>query len=157
MELREQLAVLTAMEKACSARIKEIRKELDGELLDAYIEDGVQKVALRVGGAKVGDYMVPLSKPTFKVIDERAFSGFALDYDLGRLVHKVEPHKGWEKRMTFRDGKVYLEDSGLEVPGVAYMPERPMTPRVTNCDPDMVLPLVNGLLGQGVAGLLEER
>lgn len=155
MNAYERIAALTAIKKACEAELKELRAETDGELVDAYNGTGLQKVALKVNGTKVGEYTVPLSKPSFKVIDEEAFDGFALDYGLARTELRTVYEGDWQERMTQVGGKVYLEDSGLEVPGVAYCPERPMTPKVTGCDPRKVIPLAMQLEG-GVAGLLGE-
>ena len=80
----EALAVLTALQKMVKERLDEARAEADEAMLRAYDVDGVSKKALKVGGAKVGDYTVVLSADEWEVTDRDALEDFALCNEVAR-------------------------------------------------------------------------
>ena len=89
--VNEQLAVLTALQNIVKERLNEVRAQADEDLLAAYDEDGVTKKALKVGGIKVGDYMVMLTKDEWAVTDAEAFNDFALMYGFATYERGIKP------------------------------------------------------------------
>lgn len=84
----ERLAIAQAVWKALGTLVStededSLRSTCDRRLLDAYVEDGTDRVQLRVGGAKVGTLSVVMTKPVRKsvleVTDRRAFEAWALE------------------------------------------------------------------------------
>ena len=182
MEPMEQLAVLTAMEKAVKDRIREVRAECNDKMLGAYDSIGAEKIALKVCGTKVGDMTVAFHSEGFAVTDEEAFGEFAADYGLAAKRKRIRPEMmesaikaiesafepdvaaetieeytvlspDWEKAMERGNGRVLYMDSGMPVPGVEYRPKRVNGTMVRGCKPDEVLPLLQSLPG-GIDGLL---
>lgn len=171
MRPSEELAVLTALKKAVDDRLKEVRAEADSELLEAYDEDGVTKKALKVGGLKVGDYILNLTKETWEIVDEPAFEDFALTYGFAEeaesiktaFMHravelmreecpeglessaKVDPK--WRDYVYNVDGVPIFMDSGMVVPGVALVPSKPKNTQVRGCKPADVIPRLQALGG----------
>ena len=182
MEPMEQLAVLTAMEKAVKDRIREVRAECNDKMLGTYDSIGAEKIALKVCGTKVGDMTVTFHSEGFAVTDEEAFGEFAVDYGLATKRKRIRPEMmesaikaiesafepdvaaeaieeytalspDWEKAMERGNGCVLYMDSGMPVPGVEYRPKRVKGTMVRGCKPDEVLPLLRSLPG-GIDGLL---
>lgn len=171
MNTFEQLAVLTAMEKAVKDRIKEVRSEANENLLEAYESMGVEKLALKVGGGtKVGEFIVTFNAEGFEVTDRAAFEDFALDYGLARVNRSIRPdmmesciralegvfseevlaeaveervelNPDWEKAIYNIAGVPCYEDSGMPVPGLAVRPKTVKSTMVRGCKPVEVLPL----------------
>ena len=182
MNINEQLAVLTALKKAVDARLKEVRSEADEGMREAYLDDGVEKKALKVAGEKVGELIVTFASDGYEVADRKAFEAFALDYGLATVKRtirpdmmescrkalegvfepdvlaeavqeKVEVSAEWEKAMERVGDAVCYMDSGMVVPGVEYRPKLAKGTMVRDCKPDSVLPLVRAMPG-GVDALL---
>lgn len=178
----EQLAVLTALESAVTEKKKELREVIDDEMRNAYETTGSDRVSLRVNGEKVGSVSVIESKPGFRVDSMAELEEFALDYDLAHIERRIAPdmvdsviaamrnmfgnkvineaveervvmNDGWEKRLRNVGGEAVLEDSGLIVPGVSYVPAQYKSTRVTGCKPADVLP--KALASGEVYALLE--
>ncbi len=182
MKPTEQLAILTAIKKAVDERIKHVRTDVDDHLKDAYDDDGIEKIALKVGGIKVGEILVTYQAEGFAITDREAFNGFALDYGLGTIKRTIRPDmmetcikalesvfepevlaeavqddvilsKDWEKSMTPCGGMVAFMDTGVVVPGMVHRPKAPKGTMVRGCKPDDVLPILRELPG-GVEQLL---
>lgn len=182
MNPMEQLAVLTAMEKAVKDRIKCVRDDCNRSLLQNHDDMGVEKVAMKVCGSKVGDMTVTFNADGFAVVDREAFEEFAVDYGLATKRKRIRPEMmesaikaiegafepdvaaevieeytalspDWEKAMERGNGCVLYMDSGMPVPGVEYRPKRVKGTMVRGCKPDDVLPLLRSLPG-GIDGLL---
>lgn len=171
MPINEQLAVLTALQKAVKAKLDEVRTEADTSMLDAYEEDGVVKKTLKVGGTKVGDYIVVLTSDDWAVTDEAALQEFALTYGFAgqelqikpecmaqavKLIEELDPfmlqevvtiNGDWKKFLTNTGGVATFLDSGEVVPGVQAMPPRVKCTQVRGCKPEDVVPLVRQLGG----------
>lgn len=171
LSVTEQVAVLTALQKAVKAKLDEVRDEADSCLLAAYEEDGVVKKALKVGGVKVGDYIVVLTTDDWAVTDASAFEEFALAYGFAsvesvirpecmaaavKLLREAEPEllceevklsPEWRKLLTNAGGIVTFLDSGEVVPGVVALPPRVKCTQVRGCKPEDVLPRLRALGG----------
>ena len=180
----EKLAVLTAMEKAVKDAIREVRSDANADLLEAYEQMGVEKLALKLNGEKVGDFIVTFNTDTFVITDEDAFLEFAVDYGMATVKQTVPARnmslaitalariippsdldsyletqlvldKDWEKGLTNSAGVVTYLDSGMPVPGVAVKPRSVKGTMVRDCKPAKVLPIVANLEG-GLNTLLLE-
>lgn len=180
MDVYEELAVLTALQKAVKERLDEVRAEADMNM-----GDGVEKRTLSVGGQKVGEIAVTFAKEDWAIVDREAFEAFALDYGMARVEKAIRP--GWmetcvkalesafepEVLSSAIDEKVVLEgdwkkavtkvgsdpvylDSGMVIPGLAYMPRCEKGTRVTGCKPSDVVPILQGLPGGMEMALLGE-
>lgn len=160
------LAALTAMKKAVDARLKEVRAAEDADLMDMYAGSGVEKVALRVGGEKVGELLVTFDAAGFEVTDRGAFEDFALTY--GLATERMEVRQGcmheaivviaehapelleghvcleddWQRSLTPVGDHVEFMDSGLTVPGIRRVPRKPKGTMVRGCKPEETLPLL---------------
>ena len=178
MKLNEELAVLTALKTVVQERLDAVRDEADAAMCGDYIEDGVTKKALKVGGAKVGDYLVILTKGTWRVVDQKAFEDFALSYGFARVDKSIRPEymgmaiemmedvEGaleesvkvdvkWPNFITNHEGRAYYMDSELEVPGLEWAPQRIKNTQVRGCKPEDVMPIVQQL-GMTPAALLSD-
>lgn len=176
MNVYEELAVLTAMEKAVKDRIRDVRSEANASIMDAYEGMGVEKLALKVGEQKVGEFIVTFAKEGFEVTDPAAFEEFALDYGLASQRRAIRPDMvataikalegaydaelvaevvetvtvydpEWERAMTNVGGIACYMDSGQPVPGVEVRPKRVKGTMVRDCKPAAVFPVVANLPG----------
>lgn len=93
MKATEKLAVLTAMKKAVDVALKDARAEADDMLADAYEDMGVEKMALKLNGDKVGELLVTFTKDGFEITDEgrEEFEAFALDYGMAEIRRTIRP------------------------------------------------------------------
>ena len=182
MNVNEQLAVLTAIKKMVDERIKEVRADVDAEFYQQNEAYGVEKVGLKVAGEKVGEIILTYHKDGFSVTDQDAFEDFALTYGLATVKSIIRPEMvgaaikviegaidpdhwrdfikeevvlagDWEEKLTRAGDRVFLADSGLEVPGVAYRPKSVKGTQVRGCKPEQVAPILDGLPG-GLNSLL---
>lgn len=174
MKPTEKLAVLTAMKKALDVALKEARAEADDLLADAYEDMGVEKMALKLNGDKVGELLVTFTKDGFEISNPAEFEEWALDYGLAEVRRTIRPdmmesviralenvfspevmaetveekvviHPDWELAMENVGGVVQYMDSGMNVPGVRISPRRVKGTMVRGCEPDKVIPIVNQL------------
>lgn len=174
MKPTEKLAVLTAMKKAVESALKEARAEADDLLADAYEDMGVEKMALKLNGEKIGELLVTFTKDGFEISDEAEFESFALDYGMAEIRRTIRPdmmesairalenvfspevlaetveervviHPDWEKAMENVGGVVQYMDSGMNVPGVRVVPRKAKGTMVRGCEPDKVIPIINQL------------
>ena len=167
----EQLAVLTALQNIIKERLNEIRGEADAELLGSYADDGVVKKALKLGGVKVGDFMVVLTKDEWRIEDREAFEDFALTYGFAEIRKTIRPEymaraisileaeapealtetvelaKDWQKLITNRVGVAVYLDSGMPVPGLVYEGPHVKCTQVRGCKPETVVPIMQQLGG----------
>lgn len=182
MNINEKLAVITTFEKLCKERAKEIRAEADEEFGQLYDEYGTEKMGLKLGGQKVGDFILTFNAEHFVVTDKAAFEEWCLDYGLATVRKSIRPgmmgsaiavlegavepeslrdylteevvvEPEWEEKLVSVGGKVLFQDSGMEVPGVAFIPRTVKGTQVRGCKPDQVIPLIQALPG-GVEALL---
>ena len=174
MNTREQLALLTAMDKVVKERIKQVRAEADESLMEAYEEDGFEKAAIKLNGQKVGEHIVTFNKEGYAITDEALFAEFALDYGMATIEKAIRPHMlakaaaiieasvdnpedfidekvvfsdDWELAMNRVGDSVCYMDSGLVVPGVEYRPKTVKGTMVRGCKPEEVMPAVAQLGG----------
>ena len=171
MKLNEQVAVLTALQKMVKARLDEVRAEADEALLADFEEDGVTKKALKLGGIKVGDYIVVLNSGKWAVTDAEAFHEFALDYGFATIQRSIRPEymnqaidmmaeeypeavdesvkldPKWENYVENVAGVPTFMDSGMTVPGIEYTGQTVKGTQVRGCKPEDVGPIIAKLGG----------
>lgn len=169
--LNEQLAVLTALQKAVKERLTEVRAAADGKMLEAYREDGVTRKALLVGGTKVGDYIVLLTGEDWEIADSDAFIEFALSYGFATVERQIRPEcmaravsiiadeepellrevtrldPEWRRCIKASAGHATFLDSGEPVPGLEPVCQEVKGTQVRGCRPDEVLPALRSLGG----------
>lgn len=171
MKITEELAILTAFKKAVDDRIKEVRSVANEELRDAYDDMGYEKMALKIDGQKVGDFIISFTKEGYKITDESALNEFALDYGFANIYKtikedrfdeavsflasmapefialKIKRTDDWDKGITYIDGECCYLDSGMIIPGIEYVPRKPKNTMVKGCNPKDVLPITQRLGG----------
>ena len=169
--LNEQLAVLTALQKAVKERLTEVRAAADGRMLEAYREEGVTRKALLLGGTKVGDYIVLFSGEDWEIVDPDAFIEFALSYGLATVERQIRPEcmaravsiiadeapellcevtrldADWRRYIKPSAGHATFLDSGEPVPGLEPVRQEVKGTQVRGCKPDEVLPALRSLGG----------
>lgn len=174
MRPQEKVAVITAMKKALDDALKQARAEADDALMEAYEDMGVEKMAIKLNGEKVGEFVVTFAKEGFEIADQKAFEEFAIDYGMAEVRRTIRPdmmesairaledvfepdvlaeavqetvviHPDWEKAMENVGGVVQYMDSGMNVPGVRIKPRRVKGTMVRGCEPEKVIPIVNEL------------
>lgn len=181
MNLFEELAALTALQKAVGDRVKAVRDEANAQLLGSYDSIGVEKMALKMSGEKVGEFAVIFHKEWFEVTDQAALDDFAIDYGFAServgikpeyvslaisaladaveddvndyLTREVSYERDWEKRLTDTAGVITYMDSGLPVPGVAIKPPQVKGTVIRDCKPERVFPIIASMPG-GFNGLM---
>lgn len=168
MNGNEKLAVLTALKKLVNSELAKVREECDENLLEAYDRDGVSKVALKVNGIKVGDFLITFNSNEWEVTDNAALGEFALEYGFATVERTIKPEymsravellaeeepdgiaemvkvdPKWPDYLS-ADG-TYL-DSGLKVPGVTYTGRTVKNTQVLKCDPNTVAPILRQMGG----------
>ena len=171
LKVNEQLAVLTAIQKAVKAKLDEVRAEADADMLVAFEDDGVTKKALKLGGVKVGDYIVVLASDDFIITDADAFNDFALTYGFANqkmsikpecmeqaikiieemdpflLTEEVKPDSNWKKLLNNSAGTATYLDSGVPVSGVMVTGGGVKCTQVRGCKPEDVVPRIRELGG----------
>lgn len=171
LSVNEQLAMLTALQKAVKQKLDEVRTEADASMLESYEDDGVVKKALKVGGVKVGDYIVVLTADDWAVTDEAALEDFALCNGLAetrlsikpecmaaavKIVEEIDPFllteevrlsSDWKKYLTNTGGIATFLDTNQAVPGVVPVPPRVKCTQVRGCKPEDVVPQTQRLGG----------
>lgn len=171
LSVNEQLAILTALQKAVKERLDAVRAEADATMLESYEDDGVVKKALKVGGVKVGDYIVVLTTDDWAVTDAEALQDFALAYGFAatkleikpecmdaavKLIEATDPfmlretvtlNKDWKNFITNTGGTPTFLDSGELVPGIEALPPRVKCTQVRGCKPEDVVPQIRQIGG----------
>ena len=176
MKASERVAVLTALQKQVKAALAEAREEADGEMLGLFESEGFVKRDLRLNGVKVGEQIVVMRSSEWEVEDASAFHDFALTYGLAHLKATIRPEwmaraadlvreesadavveevvmePKWERMVVNVAGTPQLADSGMVIPGLAFVGKQPKTVQVRGCKPADVAPLLGG--PEGVAKAL---
>ena len=171
MKNTEQLAVLVALEKAVKEKIKAVRQLADDEILEAYDDMGVEKIALKLDGTKVGDLTISFTKESYEVTDQEALNDFFADYGMVSVTkeiapeyhndamalisnempeairEKVTPLAGWDKCIEYVDGECTFYDSGMVIPGIKMVPRMVKNTMVRGCKPEDVIPITQRLGG----------
>ena len=176
--VHERLAALTALEKMVKEEKEKVRAEADA----AFFESDNERFTLTLGGQKVGTYVMQFHPEGFNVVDRDAFEDFALTYGLASIKRSIRPammHAAinviegsiepehvndfvmeevvlagdWESKLVSVAGRVFLGDSGLEVPGVVFRPRAKKGTQVRDCKPEVVLPILQAMPG-GLNALL---
>lgn len=179
----EKLGILTAMEKAVKEKKEEIRKECDEALRLAYTEQDVEKIAIKIGGQKVGEHVVTFNKEKLTITNIDILKKFLLENGLAdevtalkyarsdEIVEYFAAHgspdeyerfteriitiqDGWEKCLTNNAGILTFLDTGEIVPGVMCCVPSVRGTMVRGCAPDAVLPAI-AQAGVDAMGLLE--
>lgn len=182
MNINEKLAVITALEKWVKEAKENIRSQADAEFADLCEAYNVERQTLTLNGQKVGTYTMEFNKEHFVVVDKIAWEDFASAYGIGVMRKKIRPgmmgsaiaiiegavepesindyiveefevDPDWESYLVNVGGKVVFQDSGMEVPGVAFVPRAMNRPKVYGCKPADVVPILRSLPG-GIETLL---
>ena len=182
MNNTERLAVLVAMDKAVKEAMRDVRRDADDDLLEAFEEDGYEKKAVKLNGQKVGEHIVTFKSEGYEITDRAAFEEFALDYGMATQRRYISPEfmesaiaalenefdaetldgvivtetvisPDWEKAMERVGDAVCYMDSNLIVPGVEFRPKTVKGTMVRGCKPEDVIPAMRELPG-GIEGLL---
>ena len=113
----ERLAVLTAMEKAVKQQLDPLKSDLKDRLLGMEAECGADRMALKLGGDKVGSAYITRSKP--QVMIAAGCEGEAVAELSAMGLTSEEPVRGWQSRFgALPSGDVVRTDTG-EVVGWA--------------------------------------
>lgn len=171
MNPNEKLAILTALKKKIDEEIKTTREVVDDELFGDYEEIGVEKIALKVGGKKVGEHLITFTKEGYEVTNKDELDEFLLDYGMAYVKKEINPEKmteavsllttycpevlrdkvvpmnDWDKCITYIGGECYFYDSGTLVPGIRYVPVQTKNTMVRGCKPEDVFPIISKQLG----------
>lgn len=171
MRPTEKLAILTAIKKAVDDQLKAVRSEADDELLEAYKENGVEKLALKVGGEKVGNFIIAFNKESYEIDNPEAFNEFALLNGFAKLTHAIKPefmqqavamveeqypeaieekfelNKDWDAYFEKLGDDVIISGKDTIVPGVVWKAPTVKSTQVRDCKPQVVLPIVQRLGG----------
>lgn len=177
MNVEEKVAILTAIQKRAKEMLDELRPEMDREAMELYEGFGVTKHEVKVGGRKVADMIIPMSKEDYEIDDPESFFRFCQDYGIGHYVLKIEPERmaeavsllnvehpelvmrewkigDWKPGMTpDGEGATWL-DSGMPVPGVRRIPPQPKKPTLRGIKWREVAQAAGAIPG-GLSGLLE--
>lgn len=148
----EELAVLNAMEKAIAPRLKEAKRQAVASLLEAS-ERGVEAIALKLNGQKVGKVAMRYGKEDFETLKpEGAALEFLLEHGLAH--EELVPDDGWKETLAAVGGGVVFKPTGEDVSHLFCVVRKPDTAAVYGCKPTDVASALNGELPQRIAGLL---
>ena len=121
MDRNEKLAVLTAMDKAIKAELEDLKFSAKEELLELEEVYGVDRMALKLGGAKVGEVSIIRAKPQV-VIRSDSYQE-AMDALERKGLITITPSKGWQNNFDILpSGDVIDKDTG-EIAPWAYASE----------------------------------
>lgn len=168
----ERLACLTAMEKAIKEQIKQVRAEVDEELIHDFYTTGSDRRNLRINKKDVGTISVRKAKGKYVVEDQRAFDEFLILNGLGRMKYtfnsvysnqlkhildeagdydymfdsEVIPNDDFEKLLQIVDDETLtLHGTDFPIPGIVPAETTATGTMVRGCKPEDVLPiLLNG-------------
>lgn len=148
----ERLALLAAIDKKVGPALKDAKSEACAGLMERCAEDGTDRRAVTVGGAKVGTVGVSYAKARPVIVDMPA--ALACLREMG-LTEEV-PAKGWEGSFACVAGTVVAEDTGEACAWAAWEPERPKGASVRIDAPQKVLDAFGArLAGTDPLALLE--
>ena len=148
-----KVAALTALKKLVDDRLGPEREELDADMAELFEAQGVERAALRIGDAKVGEVGVAYSPDRFEVYDvedmaetaphlvreERRIAPEYMDAVVKHLSEYYEPDvlddvletrlvpvEGWDKRLVWDADSACAtnRETGEVVDGVAYVPRK---------------------------------
>lgn len=115
MDRNEKLAVLTAMEKTIKAELEDLKFSAKEELLELEDAYGVDRMALKLGGEKVGEVSIVRAKAQV-VIRSECYQE-AIDALERKGLITITPSKGWQNSYgILPSGDVIDKDSGELVP-----------------------------------------
>ena len=96
MELsrNEQLAALRVIKKQVDEQLKTLEGSLKHQLIDAYDDTGIDRMALMVGGMEVGKATVVPSKMTAQIVPGKEEEALRFLQSVG--LTELVPSKHWE-------------------------------------------------------------
>lgn len=155
----ERLALLNAMSKAVKPQLDEAKREAQEGLMDRFAEDGTDRRAIMVGGAKVGEIGMSFTKaaPAIRPGHEREALEAAIEMGLVDWTKVAAVLvRDWQKRFS-RVGDAVVEAQSAElIDWLEWEPSRAKGASVRGCAPEDVLPALTSKLGPGgIAALLE--
>ena len=159
MNANEELAVLTAMQKVIKNRLDDLKADAKDNLIRLEEETGADRIALKIGGSKVGEVSIMRAHPSIE-INAGAYDE-ALDF-LGPIgLLETAPAKSWRDAFDIVAGpdgpEVCYRDTGEVVTWAYVQPGyvKGTTVRVKDAEVKKALPLLGrpdmlaGLIGGG--------
>lgn len=159
MNENEELAVITVMMKALKQRQEELKANKKDQLIALEAETGADRIALKIGGSKVGEVSIMRAHPSIE-INAGAYDE-ALDF-LGPIgLLETTPAKSWRDAFDIVAGpdgqEVCYRDTGEIVTWAYVQPGyvKGTTVRVKDAEVKKALPLLSrpdmlaGLIGGG--------
>lgn len=170
----QEAAVLTAIKKAVSARLEEVRAEADDDLLGLYEQTGADRIKVTVGDTEIGTFSLSFAKDGYEVVDQRAFEGFCLANGLADEVRSIKPEytvaacdvlerelpeavqttvrtRKDIDRLLVRVGDAYVVEGTSEtVPGIIPKHKAVKGTTLRGCDPKTAIPALTTAEMQGL-------
>lgn len=171
MKPNERLAVLTAVSKIVKKELDEARAQVEGDMVDAFFDNGADRARLMLDGVEVGSVTLKVDRSGWEVEDPDEFGRFLEDNGQMKTVRRLKPEyqgmawsllgeqhpymfdveetpePGFLKAFERIDGAVVVGGTDVVVPGVRPCPSKPKGLMVTGCKPQMVGPIAARLGG----------
>lgn len=152
MNRKEALAVIHAIKKRADELERQLRAELDDELLDDYSAGKTDRHLL----GQFGKLYIRTSKPGFRVYNEHTFGEWAYEHHHAFRYDAYEVDSEWMDTVTVDEEGNVIDSDGAIVPGVEWAEGR-VTTAISGCKPEDVFPalrehpelLSNALLLEG--------
>lgn len=104
----EECALVLALDKELGPKVKAVKEQMRDELLCLEESSGVERIACKVGGVKVGEVGVRRGKPKVSIMPGMERDAIALLDSMGLC--ELRPVKGWEERFQVVGHAVVDED-----------------------------------------------
>lgn len=90
----EECALVLALDKELGPKVKAVKEQMRDELLFLEESSGVERIACKVGGTKVGEVGIRRTKPKVSIMPGMEREAIALLDSMGLC--ELKPVKGWE-------------------------------------------------------------
>lgn len=129
----EKLAVLQAVQNLIKDELADTKGDVKDDMLEKLRKDGTEKVAVTIGGVKVGEVSVTWNSPKAVINPDKREEAMACLREMG-LTEEV-PVKGWEKHFRLKDdGTGIVSDQQEVVDWAEWQDKTPKTAAVRGCD-----------------------
>ena len=92
----EECALVLALDKELGPKVKAVKEQMREELLLLEESSGVERIACKVGGVKVGEVGIRRGKPKVSIMPGMERDAIAMLDSMGLC--ELRPVKGWEER-----------------------------------------------------------
>ncbi len=162
----EKLAVMQAMMKAIGEQVntknpRGLRHACDERVMEAYEQQGVKSIDVRLQGEKVGTYTVVVSKPTVSretveiEVENVAEFGAWLKDNSGELADYLTFHGSDVAKFMLDTWGIVPDGCNAIRVTIAGQPEKAQYTTL-KVDPQKVAHALQGTLPERIAGMLEE-